>query len=115
MFSPLGAPRPKSVLWNFKFVGTALAGSLTLTLVSTFAPESAQIAVLGSTVSILAGLFVAYVEQEDSREKSQAELLATLGVPLEVAKDPGLFEHYAAFGNSLLALARRKDEPVLCR
>src|SRR3954454_4896424 len=105
-------PRTKSVLWNFKFVGIALAGSLTSALVSTFAPEPAQIAILGSTVSILAGLFVAYVEQEDAREKTRAELLGTLGVPLELAREADLFEHYVAFGNSLVALVRRGDEPA---
>src|SRR4051812_1642772 len=100
-----GAPLSKSVLWNFKFVGIAVAGSLTSALVSTFAPEPAQIAILGSTVSILAGLFVAYVEQEDAREKSRAELLGTLPIPLELAREAELFEHYVCFGNSLLALA----------
>src|SRR3954468_233677 len=99
------APRSRSVLWNFKFVGTALAGSLTSALVSAFASPPAQIAVLGSIVSILAGLFVAYVEQEDAREKSRAELLGTLRVPLELAGDADLFEHNVAFGNSLVALA----------
>jgi hypothetical protein len=113
MISPPGAPRPKSVLWNFKFVGTALAGSLTLALVSTFAPPPAQIAVLGSSVSILAGLFVAYVEQEDAREKSREVLLGTLRVPLELAREQDLFQHFVSFGDSLIALARGRDEPVL--
>src|SRR3954453_14110783 len=114
--SPLpGAPRSKSVLWNFKFVGIALAGSLTSALVSTFAPGPAQMAILGSTVSILAGLFVAYVEQEDARERSRAELLGTLRVPLELAREPDLFRHYVAFGNSVLDLARRRDDPILHR
>lgn len=110
-----GATCSKSILWNFKFVGTALAGSLTLALVSAFAPPPAQIAVLGSTVSILAGLFVAYVEQEEARERARAELLRTLRVPLELAREPELFEHFVAFGDSLVALARRGDEPVLGR
>src|SRR3954452_11634081 len=108
-----GILHSKSVLWNFKFVGIALAGSLTSALVSTFAPEPAQIAVLGSTVSILAGLFVAYVEQEDVREKSRNELLGTLRLPLELAREADLFEHYVDFGHSLVALARRSEEPVL--
>src|SRR4051794_31334769 len=102
MSSPPGPPHSKSILWNFKFVGIALAGSLTSALVSTFAPEPAQIAVLGSTVSILAGLFIAYVEQEDVRERSRAELLGTLGVPLELAREADIFEQYIAFGTSLV-------------
>lgn len=113
MIPPPGPPHQQSVLWNFKFVGTALAGSLTLALVSTFAPPPAQIAVLGSTISILAGLFVAYVEQEDAREKSRAELLGTLRIPLELAREQDLFQHFISFGDSLIALARGRDEPVL--
>src|SRR3954447_24856565 len=105
-FTP-GNPLTKSVLWNFKFVGIALAGSLTSALVSTFAPEPAQIAVLGSIVSILAGLFVAYVEQEDAREGARAELLGTLGVGVELAREADLFAHCVAFGDSLLPPARR--------
>src|SRR3954452_13920521 len=98
-----GILHSKSVLWNFKFVGIALAGALTCALVSAFAPEPAQIAVLGSTVSILAGLFVAYVEQEDAREKSRFDLLGTLRVPLALATDADLFDRFAAFGESLVA------------
>ncbi len=110
-----GVPRSKSVLWNFKFIGTALAGSLSCALVSAFAPPQTQIAFLGSTVSILAGLFVAYVEQEDLRERLLAEILGTLRVPLELATDPEIFDHYTDFGSSLITLVRSKDEPVLQR
>jgi hypothetical protein len=113
MSPQLAATPYKSVVWNFKFVGTALAGSLTCALVSIFAPPPAQIAVLGSSISILAGLFVAYVEQEEVRERARAELLRTLCVPLELAREPDLFEHYLGFSSSLIALARRGDQPVL--
>ena len=75
--------RPRSVLLSFKFLGTALVGSLTMALVSTFAPLPAQIAVLGACVSILAGLFVAYVEQEDQRER------AARGPPGDAPRPPG--------------------------
>jgi hypothetical protein len=109
MGPPPGAPRSKSVLWNFKFAGTAVAGSLTCALVSAFAPPPAEIAFLGSTVSILAGLFVAFVEQEDVRERSREELLATLRVPLELAREPDIFEHYLAFSNSLIALSAIRE------
>jgi hypothetical protein len=54
--------RPRSALLSFRFLGTAMVGSLTMALVSTFAPLPAQLAVLGACVSILAGLFIAYVE-----------------------------------------------------
>ena len=74
-------PETRSVLFSFKFVGIALAGSLTMALVATFAPVPAQVAVLGACVSILAGLFVAYAEQEEARERRRAELLERLRIP----------------------------------
>ena len=47
MPTPQNSPRQRSVLWNFKFLTISLAGTLTMALVSTFAPLSAQIAILG--------------------------------------------------------------------
>src|SRR4051812_12388276 len=55
----------RRALLSFKFGGTALAGSLAMAVVAAFAPQPAQIAALGSCVSVLAGLFVAYLEQEE--------------------------------------------------
>jgi hypothetical protein len=104
--------KPRSVLWSFKFVGTALAGSLAMSLVSTFAPPPAQLAVLGSFISILAGLFVSYVEQEGHREGQRARLLERLQVPLALAPEPELFDHYSDVTNALGALAGKAD-PVL--
>src|SRR4051812_17489131 len=105
------APR-RSVLLNFKFLGVSLVGSLTMALVSTFTPLSAQVAVLGACVSILAGLFVAYVEQEDERERRRAELLEKLQVPIALAPEHELFDLYSDFARSLVALAGHSD-PVL--
>lgn len=104
--------RPRSVLYSFKFVGTALVGSLVMGLVSAFAPIPAQIAVLGVLISILAGLFVAYVEQEEARERRRADLLEKLRIPLALAHQHDLFDQYAAFAESLAALGRQTD-PVL--
>src|SRR2546423_8980725 len=91
----------RSVLLNFKFLGVSLVGSLTMALVSTFTPLDAQIAVLGACVSILAGLFVAYVEQEDERERRRAELLKQLQVPIALAPEHELFDLYSSFARSL--------------
>ena len=102
----------RSVLLTFKFLGTALVGSLTMALVSTFAPLPAQVAVLGACISILAGLFIAYVEQEDQRERRRVALLETLRVPLALAPEHDLFDQYCAFAEALDELARQTD-PVL--
>lgn len=104
--------KPRSVLWSFKFVSTALAGSLTMSLVSAFAPPHAQLAVLGSFISILAGLFVSYVEQEGERESQRARLLERLQVPLALAPEHELFDRYSEFTNALAELAGEGD-PVL--
>jgi hypothetical protein len=114
MPSPDAQHRPRSVLLSFKFLGTAMVGSLTMGLVSTFAPLPAQIAVLGACVSILAGLFIAYVEQEDLRERRRTALLETLRVPLALAPQHDLFDQYCAFAGALDELARQPD-PVLRR
>jgi hypothetical protein len=101
--------KPDSVLLSFKFLGTSLVGSLTMALVSTFAPVPAQIAVLGSCVSILSGLFVSYVEQEDTRERRRAELLETLRIPMTLAPEHEIFEQYNRVTNAILDLSTQTD------
>lgn len=102
----------RPVLFSFKFVGTALVGSLTMALVSTFAPLPAQLAVLGAGVSILAGLFLSYLEQEEHREERRAELLEKLEIPIALAPEHDLFDQYRNFAEALAGLAEQRD-PVL--
>ncbi|OJW24957.1 MAG: hypothetical protein BGO49_07630 [Planctomycetales bacterium 71-10] len=102
----------RSALLSFKFGGTALAGSLAMALVAAFAPQPVQIAALGSCVSVLAGLFVSYLEQEDRRERRRAELLERLRVPVALAPDHELFDQYCVIAEALAELARQGD-PVL--
>lgn len=108
--TPLHSGRP--VLLSFKFGATALIGSLVMALVSTFAPLPAQIAVLGAFISILGGLFVAYMEQEGSRETRRNEVLERLAVPLALAPEHDLYEQYLAICKGLTELARSTD-PIL--
>jgi hypothetical protein len=46
-----------------------------MALISAFGPLPAQIAVLGAFISILGGLFLSYLEQNDQREEERAEAL----------------------------------------
>lgn len=71
-------PPRRPALLDFKFAATALVGSLVMALVATFAPVPAQIAVLGAFVSILGGLFLAYLEQEGPREARRNEMVERL-------------------------------------
>src|SRR5205823_4733220 len=58
--------------------------------------------------------FVAYVEQEDQRERRRAELLERLQVPVALAPHPDLFALHGAFARGLADLAGQGD-PVLRR
>jgi len=104
--------RPRPVLLTFRFVGPALVGSLTMALVCAFAPIPAQIGVLGAYISILGGLFLSYVEQEADRDKRRSDVLEKVSVPIALARDPGLFDQYAAFCKVLTDLAELSD-PIL--
>jgi hypothetical protein len=89
-----------------------MIGSLAAALVSVFAPLPAQVAVLGALVSILAGLFLSYLEQEDERERHRAELLEKVRIPVELAPEHELFDHYSAYSAALTELAKQTD-PIL--
>ena len=104
--------RRRSAFLSFKFAGTALVGSLTMALVSALAPPQAQIAVLGSFISILAGLFLAYAEQDEERENRRLELFEHLKLPMELAPEDELFQQYVTIAEALSGIAKQED-PVL--
>jgi hypothetical protein len=101
MVQPHQRDRRRPAVLSFKFLGTALVGSLTMALVSAFAPLPAQIAVLGSCISILAGLFVSYVDQEEERERRRSDLLEKLRIPVALAPEHDLFDQYSGIAESL--------------
>ena len=101
-----------SVLLSFQFLGPALIGSLIMALVCTLAPLPAQLGVLGSFISILGGLFIAYMQQEQNRDRQQHEILERMAVPLTLAPQPDLFSQYSAFCKTLTELANQTD-PIL--
>ena len=107
-------PHRRSALLSFRFLGTAVIGSIIMALVATFGPVSAQLAILGTFISIVCGLFLSYLGQEDVREQQRAEVIQSLSVPLSLAFDPELFEQYQNISAGLTALARRTD-PILRR
>jgi hypothetical protein len=102
----------RSVLLSFKFLGTALVGSLTMALVCALAQLSAQIAVLGAFISILGGLFISYIQQQDERERQQNATLEKLAIPLQLAPDHELYEQYQSISRSFTELSDQAD-PIL--
>ncbi len=110
--SPSPGPPRRTALLSFRFLGTSLIGSLVMALVAAFAPPAAQLAVLGAFVSILVGLFLSYLEQEESRDRRRAEALERLAVPLALAPEDDLYPHYLAYCRALTELAHQTD-PLL--
>ena len=108
---PLPSTR-RPIVFSFRFVGTALIGSLAMALVGTFAPLTAQIAVLGAYISILGGLFISYMQKEERRERQWNESLEQLAVPMALAPEDDLYPLYQAYCRSLIALAEQTD-PLL--
>jgi hypothetical protein len=85
-----------------------------MALVAAFAPPVAQLAVLGAFISILGGLFLSYLGQEDQRERQRAAVIESLSVPLSLAADPDLFRQYQDISRGLAALVNDID-PILRR
>jgi len=71
----------RSALLSFRFLGTAVLGSVVMALVTAFAALPTQLAVLGAFISILGGLFLSYLGQEGQREKERAAAIQSLSVP----------------------------------
>ena len=113
----------RSVLFSFRFLATAVAGSVLMALVSSFGPLPAQLAMLGAFISILSGLFLSYLGQEEQRERERAEAIrslsaegwldfhAHLGVVVASIKAEQLIEVYAIRGG-LQAVAIRLGGPA---
>ena len=95
-----------------RFFAASLAGSLSFGAVCSVAPPAAQLAALGSVVSTLAGLVLAVARRQEEREGVRDDLLARLGVPVALAREPELFLRHAALTDALAAIARSAD-PVL--
>lgn len=89
-----------------------LIGSFTMALVATFAPLTAQLGVLGAFSSILGGLFIGYVPQEEDRDRWCVEIFDRIAISLSLALEEGLHLLYLAYCESLTALAKKTD-PLL--
>ena len=84
---PIADKPRRTALLSFWFLGTAIIGSLVIALVAEFAPAPAHLAVLGAFISILGGLFLSYLGQEDDHEQKRTEVIQSLAVPLTLDSD----------------------------
>ena len=83
-----------------------------MALVSAFASVVAQMAVLGGLVSILAGLFHSFMQQDEERERNRNQILERLSVPLALVSHQDLYDQYLAICQALNELAQNGD-PIL--
>ena len=99
----------RSVLLSFRFLFTSVSGSVLMGLVAAFGTPAAQLAMLGCFVSVLGGLFLSYLGQDEDRERQRNAVLGTLSAPLALAADPELFRLYRTLCAGLVAVARQPD------
>jgi hypothetical protein len=99
----------RSALLSFRFLFTAAFGSVLMGLVAAFGTLPAQLAMLGCFVSIVGGLFLAYLGQEDDRERQRIAAIESLSAPLTLASDPELFRLYQSLCDGLTAVAGQSE------
>lgn len=80
-----------------------------MALVAVLGDMASQIALLGSYMSIIAGLIVSYVEQDDERERRRHELLRMVSVPVTLARERTLLSHYRSYSEALEKMADQTD------
>jgi hypothetical protein len=97
----------RSALLSFRFLFTAALGSVLMGLVVAFGTLPTQLAMLGCFISIVGGLFLAYLGQEDERERQRNAAIESLSAPLTLASDPELFRLYRSLCEGLTAVARQ--------
>lgn len=102
-------PFRRPVLLSFQFLGTAVVGSVLMAFISVYGPLSAQLGMLGSFISILGGLFLGYLGQEEERERRRTEAVESLSVPLALAEDRELFRQYQAICRGLKTLGAQEE------
>jgi hypothetical protein len=99
----------RSALLSFRFLFTAAIGSVLMGLVAAFGTLPAQLAMLGCFVSVVGGLFLAYLGQEDEREQRRNAAIESLSAPLTLSSDPELFRLYHSLCDGLTAVARQPE------
>lgn len=99
----------RSALLSFRFLFTATFGSVLMGLVGAFGTLPAQLAMLGCFVSIVGGLFLSYLGQEDERERRRNTAIECLSAPLTLASDPELFRLYRSLCDGLTAVSRQPE------
>ena len=89
-----------------------MLGGLTMGTVSVFGSEIALLAMLGTWMSILAGLLLAHITIVETQTALQKQLLNVAGLPMELTANPQLLDAFCDISKSLDNLANQSN-PIL--
>jgi hypothetical protein len=104
--------RSRSVFLHPRFLIASVVGSVLVGLASIAASLSTQIAVLGVLVSTLAGLLLAWLEDQGRRDAARRELSSLGRVAAALEDEPDLAREFRRIGEAFLALSENTS-PVL--
>ena len=107
---PEERPPSKSALLSFRFLTVSVIGSLAMAITSVYADLPALVALLGALVSILAGLALEAIHQAETHNNQQSKWFSQLQVPVLLASDPSLTEHFVELSEALARLSQSNDE-----
>ncbi len=94
------------------FFGTTFLGAVSVGAVSVFGSLEAQVAMLGTWLSILAGLVVTQIQNTDRSNLASKNLLAAAGLIPGLSHRPDILQDYLKITQSLSTLSNQTD-PVL--
>ena len=97
---------------DYRFLGTTLLGAVTVGIVSVFGTVEGQIAMVGTWLSILAGLLITQIQSAENASSSFRKLLNVAGLVPDLAKRADLHRCYTQITQSLHRLSLHSD-PVL--
>lgn len=110
--SVLGMTPTRSPFSNPKFLAASLLGSLIVGIVGVVASLTMQIAILGVLVSTLAGLLLAWLDEQAKRDANRAGLSSVGRVVDALEREPELSREFRRIGHAFLSLSEQ-TEPVL--
>lgn len=104
--------RTKPVLTDYRFLGTTLLGAVSVGIVSVFSTIDGQLAMIGTWLSILAGLLVTQIQSAEKNSASFNKLLRVAGLVPDLTQRADILKGYTSITQSLHTLSKHSD-PVL--
>ena len=97
------------MLFDFRFLGTALLGAVSVGVVAVFGSLDAQVAMLGTWLSILAGLVVTQIQSFEHTKVAFRDLISVAGLVPSLTERPDLLKDYLKITKSLASISAHTD------